>query len=452
MAISLLRGTAGPFWHWFSIDPNWRYLLDSLSLLDFVPPGNVDHPGTPIQWMGALTIKAMHPFAGATETTDLVLADPDHYLRAILSVFTVFVASAILLAGLVADRVFRSISLALLVQAGPFLSRVIIGNAIDVKPVPMLIATVLILLSLVMLAISDGMMGRRRDRFAVGFGVIAGFGVALKVTAAPIFVMPLFLLGRLRPILIYGVVSLLAFLLFVSPMISEMDRFFDWMLKVAMGSGAYGGGDATIINTDTYLASVYKLFSRPVMWAPLALSLGVLGWNWKRARSGRGTSRMAVRAVAGVVVAQFVSVLIIAKHPSAHYVVPVMVFSGFSLALALHVIGGWREADGKPAKPWSIFIWVLLAVLLASRVNSFPKLDRELTEKRTAAEAMDSGRFDQCLRVSTLFASSKAFAFSYGDYIAQGRFSERLNAILPKNDYWFVGFKNEFRNAAGEAD
>ncbi|MCW8951375.1 MAG: hypothetical protein OQK53_01590, partial [Rhodospirillales bacterium] len=33
-----------------------------------------------------------------------------------------------------------------------------------------------------------------------------------------------------------------------------------------------------------------------------------------------------------------------------------------------------------------------------------------------------------------------------------GRFSERLNAILPKNDYWFVGFKNEFRNAAGEAD
>jgi len=43
----------GPFWQGEFYDPNYQYLLNSLLLLEGQTPGHIDHPGTPVQIIGA---------------------------------------------------------------------------------------------------------------------------------------------------------------------------------------------------------------------------------------------------------------------------------------------------------------------------------------------------------------------------------------------------------------
>ncbi|MCH7485635.1 MAG: hypothetical protein IIC04_01445 [Proteobacteria bacterium] len=55
VAVTLvLRAHTMPFWLWHNLDPDYFYLLDSLNILNLTTPGHVYHPGTTVQWLGAL--------------------------------------------------------------------------------------------------------------------------------------------------------------------------------------------------------------------------------------------------------------------------------------------------------------------------------------------------------------------------------------------------------------
>ena len=92
------RSAGGPLWLWFNLDPDYFYLLDALNIVNLTTPGHVYHPGTTVQWLGALILKLAHPLSGAEAVTAHVLADPEWYLRLIGTVFVVLDALASLAA------------------------------------------------------------------------------------------------------------------------------------------------------------------------------------------------------------------------------------------------------------------------------------------------------------------------------------------------------------------
>jgi len=72
----LMRHNAGPFWLWSNLDPDYWYLIDSLNMINGEWPKHIAHPGTTVQWIGMLIIKALHPFSTTEDINVMVLSNP----------------------------------------------------------------------------------------------------------------------------------------------------------------------------------------------------------------------------------------------------------------------------------------------------------------------------------------------------------------------------------------
>ena len=122
---AIMRYNAGPFWLWSNLDPDYWYLTDSLNMINGEWPKHIWHPGTTVQWIGALIIKISHPFSSPDDLKFMVLRNPEHYLSIIGFFFIALNTAALILVGTIGYMVFRDLSAALLIQMGPFLSKLI---------------------------------------------------------------------------------------------------------------------------------------------------------------------------------------------------------------------------------------------------------------------------------------------------------------------------------------
>jgi len=447
-----LRQTAGSFSNWYSIDPNIRYLLDALNLLALDAVGNVDHPGATVQWIGALVIKLLNPFTETDLIIDQALVNSDKFLMSVLIALTLVTAVAMVFAGAAAWAVSGSPVPAVLIQISPFLSRILVKNALDVKPVPLLIAMVLLTAAVVFLALRPQSLERHRTAYAWGFGLIGGFSVATKITAAPILVLPVFLLWGLRPLFQYGLACAAGFALFALPTLFQFEQFAGWIFKVAMGSGAYGGGAVTVIDFAAYPKSLYKLLSRPITFVPILAAMTAIVVAHRRRDKIADYPALEIKALGGVTLAQFAQIALVAKHPSAHYIVSALALSGLSLGLT-YLVFRRLELWSEKARVWSFRVFVFLIVaLMVSRAPSAMKVHRELATKNEQALALNDSRFSQCLKVFGLFASNQSFAMIYGNLLVQESFSDRLTKLLPKNEVAYLGYRGEARQASGVVD
>ena len=78
-----LREASGPYWLHFNLDPTYPYLFNSLNLLNKIPPSHIDHPGTPVQLLGALILKITHLGSSIDQITEKILRDPEQYIQLI---------------------------------------------------------------------------------------------------------------------------------------------------------------------------------------------------------------------------------------------------------------------------------------------------------------------------------------------------------------------------------
>jgi hypothetical protein len=189
----LMRHNAGPFWLWSNLDPDYWYLIDSLNMVNGDWPKHIAHPGTTVQWIGTLIIKALHPFSTAEDINVMVLSNPEQYLSIIGHFFIALNTTALILVGMTGYLVFRDLSAAILIQMGPFLSKLIFKWTLHVSPEPLLVTTVIAIAIITVLALREGQLEKHGTRYAVAFAVVAGFGMVTKVTSAGIYLMPIVL-------------------------------------------------------------------------------------------------------------------------------------------------------------------------------------------------------------------------------------------------------------------
>src|SRR3989344_2104861 len=79
LAATAARIAGGPSWLWFNLDPDYFYLLDAVNVVNLTTPGHVYHPGTTVDWLGALILKAAYPLSGGEAIAAAVLADPERH-------------------------------------------------------------------------------------------------------------------------------------------------------------------------------------------------------------------------------------------------------------------------------------------------------------------------------------------------------------------------------------
>jgi hypothetical protein len=173
LAAVALRRAQGPFWLAANQDPAYSYLYDSLRVAQGLPPNHVQHPGTAIQLLGAVTLRATTLGRGAV-LQRRVLADPETALRSIHAVL--LAACALGMAALGASVLAGTGKpvLAWLAQAGVLIVPGLLGELAGVKPEPFLLALALAMAAVIAspdgrVRASDGAVGPR-DRVGPGPG------------------------------------------------------------------------------------------------------------------------------------------------------------------------------------------------------------------------------------------------------------------------------------------
>lgn len=451
------NAVAGPYWQWNRLDPSYFYLLDGLNLFNGEPPGHIAHPGVTVQSLYAVVIRLITLGGDVGDPITSILADPERVLALMASLFLALNAAALWGLGRVALTTFDSTVAALACQLAPFMSTLILKHAILPKPEAFVVLATTALLAVSLLALRPALRQARPTALTLGFAVVAGFGVATKLTAAPIFVLGFFLLPRRRDIPVYMIAVLAAFVIFTLPAVGAYREFAEWVMRVAVSSGAHGAGAATVIDLDSYPGAVAKIFKRPSLRVPMILSVFALVLVWWRGRDrGERFSSLESRALLGIVVAQAVHILFVAKQPAAHYLLPSYMVSSLSSVLALRIFWQARPTGWRLPQSGAGVASALFAVFVAAQTAGMVKLDHFFIDINRTAMAIDDGRFGRCARVYIYAASNPTFAMYLADRVTGLRFSKRLKPLHPANDFWIEDWfdqnKFDFRNWDGSQD
>ncbi|MCG8510670.1 MAG: hypothetical protein MI741_15715 [Rhodospirillales bacterium] len=451
VSVLIMRADAGPFWLWHAIDPSYFYLLDSINLINLTAPGHVAEPGTPLQSIGALVLLSAHGFGAVDAVTDSVLRDPESYLRAISTVLYALNAFGLIAVGFAARYAVGGLLPALIVQTGPFASTSIVHHGLYVKPETLLIFATLLLAIVTLIAVRPGMMEKRRLAIAVLFGVVAGFGIATKASAAPIYILPVFLLWSIRPLAFYVLAAVLSFLFFVLPAAGGFGDLFSQIVKTILGSG-YGVGVQNAFDLEAYPRYLTRIFSRPVLFVPVLLSVVALAVAWRRARLGRPVPVLMARALTGAVLAQMLSIIVAIRHPSDLYLVPTLVLSGLTVSLLYGVVSGFEIGSPK-LRYWAKEVTaVLFGVFLLAQGVAVAAQNIEMRHWRAQAERIDNTEFAQCARINFRFSSDPTYALFLANHVTKGKLADLLGLLAARNDYWFDVASGTFRDWYGEAD
>lgn len=426
-------GTASqPFWQVFNLDPDYYYLTNGLMLVEGLAPTDMGHPGTPVHVFIAMVYRLMHVGEPTGAIVDAVLRDPERHLRVVTWAMYPLIGLSLVLLGRSVLTTFGRLAPALLAQSAPFLSMIIPKFGLHPKPEGFLIIAVAwVVIEALRVVRADTLTDRQVGRL----GLALGFGIACKIQFAALGLIPLFLLDRRRLFLVLPLTTLAGFFIFFSPALPSWDILVGWWTKILTHSGAYGSGEAGAVHAGRYPKAVIGLFgSKIVFTVVILLSLFALAGYVRLRRRGLIKADKAAGLLAGLVCAQVLTILAVAKQPAAHYLVAALLLTGPSLAL-LFVLSAKVFAPRAHLRAWV----GIGAVLVALTLPACRKQYAEIADLTREAQAFDMGRFNACAKIDFDSASSLPYALQRGDMNSKARYSPKLAEFMPKDHYtWFI--------------
>lgn len=428
-----IMAARGPHWLGHNNDPHYHYLVNSLNVATFKAPGHVEHPGTTIQLIGAAAIRVKHFFAGKGDIVRDVLGNPEPYTDAISHALLTIHALTVLAAGIIAFKATGNIFLALLIQIGPHVCVSSLDSLARPKPESFLLS-----LSCLMGALVTAFLWKRdssaRVRTAVMLGIVAGLAVVTKVTAATLAILPLVMLDDRRNKLAYGLAVLLsAFIAFLPVIIgSNFTVFLNFIMKLSTHTGLYGQGAPGFIDFSAYTAAIWDLAKyERFLFLVVCYAAGLV--VWARATTSEnfeleGPLRRGLLAVTLLMVFQ---ILITAKHPLYHYLVPALGLMGLSGALMLGIllerngtIGTWSGA--------ALFLTILFIVMgfQGTRwVGLVKMLDRCRQAQFAVVQSLE--KYKDRTQICAFGSSSVPLGLFVGDSFARGGYEVVLKELYP---------------------
>ncbi len=423
---------AGPFWLSQNSDPDYQYLLNSLNIAQGKGVGHTDHPGTPVQISGAILLKLSAPTAPVISLQENVLRYPEKYLNYFSNVLIVIIL--ILLAVLFYLTWNTSSSL---IVSGIFISLLFFSPALSrylirFSPEPFLVICSLLIQIAIVRTFTKNKIEKKE---AVIFSILCGLGIAVKITFLPLVLLPIFILNNFKKRLFFLSGIIPSFLLFTFPVWNQYRRIARWFLNMLTHTGKYGYGEKGIISGD-YLSNLASLFSAEPVLLPIFLTIAAYLLYSLYTKNFRS---IHFRAVAGVFCAVSLQVLMTAKHPGAHYLIPSLALVPFAFGT---MILDLSDKSGKNIMQISgAAVWILILAL------SFIKLQgsiNKLENIRNSSFQITETASKQNLPVIRYYgASSVEWALQFANEYALSLYSHKLREIYGDQvfyDHWMKVF------------
>ncbi len=359
-------------------DPDYAYLFNGLSILDFLAPAHIDHPGTPVQILAAIVVKLFHPFESTAYIIKSVINDPEPYLFSINNVLIALNVIALVTVGIIFHQKTNRIDLGLLVQLSPILFSTTIISLGRVTPEPLLLCISTILTGLIGFTLSTH-QETESPKLVKAFGWASGLGITTKLTFLPIIFLPLALFRSIPILKLYLRYLCLASLAFTSVFILHPKHYYSfvrWTFDLFMGTGIYGQGERTIIEPQKFLADLFRVaLDQPLYLFIIALALVAFFANFRGIREFHKQSFLLL----GLITIHLMAICIVAKHPqSMRYLIPSLGLSGVTLVIAILALeSAFRNFKSSKwlLQTFSIAAGVAMAAFSASQI---PPLTDEL--------------------------------------------------------------------------
>ena len=416
------------------LDPVYAYLMNGLTFaLGSTDIGHTDHPGTPLQLFIAFLIHIIGWVRGSTNLATDVITHPESYLR-VISVALIAINCVMLwLLGFFAFKNLKSRNLAVFIQLIP-LSTFQLINFLPIVACESFIT----LLSFGIAACILLYDNKNEDsiKLLVIIALLSALSVATKISTLPILIVPFFFFEKTKSKITYLLLTLLFIFLFISPVLGKLGNFTGFLEKLATHTGKYGSGEAKLFDYNIFLQSIGMMLTKEFPFT-LHIILLPLGWLLIVNRNIDGSIR---RLYVAITLATIFQVLIVARHYSFHYLMPV-----FALVMLLHAyfwIRYFKEkiANFSPRIVSGIIILLVFVVFTRLIVrNHFEKGITNLVEKTSQVikSELKGNYIILTDNNGTAFVDpALKFGFSYSGASMKKIFNPILASAYPGNYFW----------------
>ncbi|MBW6534631.1 MAG: hypothetical protein K0B11_06455 [Mariniphaga sp.] len=349
-----------------SIDPDYAYFISGLNMSEGIfKLTHIDHPGTPLQYLIALVIKAVHLFRSNPDATMDVLANPDLYLTIVNITITSIVAISLFIAGNLVFRKTNSVLYAMLIQTVPFVTYIwyeIVGRIISELLMPLPIIALSVLIIDYIYSEKEKMEGPQ----LLTMSIILAFALTLKLTLAPLLLIPLVIVKTWKKKIYVLSLTLLFFLIIAVPVTLQPERFFNWTKNLFLHSGYYGSGEKNIVDPNLFIENFYKILYLEKSFSYLVVFLTLISFIafiWFRKRLNSQVSKK-LQVSFGVLLLILVQIIMIGKHYSPRYFIPAVMFSPLLVFLLIEIIKEFNTS-----KILNVILMSLLAVYLGWHIQ-----------------------------------------------------------------------------------
>lgn len=376
--------------HWIPFyvgnpDPVYAYLFNGMTLATGkIEVGHTDHPGTPVQCFVAIVIFIKHLFHYNIPLYKDVLLHPENYLRTICTSISLVCVFTTWYTGWYIFKRTGNIILALLFQLTPLLgSNCMFGQ----NPQPesfLIIAGMPFIAYIYYESVYKTIHSLPKQGFKqiLVYAVFTGFLVACKFTCAPLMLLVLFMVPSFPLRIGYIVLSVLFFMLFISPAYLSWSTMFQWIYNLATHTGIYGQGEAGIINPAEFTAHLADIFKEDFYFTSIYILLivSLIAAIIKRKQTAQ-PYRIYLPLLCGTWLTCTILVFLIAKHYSFHYVLPIKLCFPLILAGSYEVFAHILNIQSLQQKPRSIILFYCFIgiLVLGGLRDTLPHFSRSVS-------------------------------------------------------------------------
>ena len=455
---SILRNAEGAFYLNTVYDPCYVYLISSLNLAQFTSPVHFDHPGTPVQFIGAVVLKLTHLISGrSADISADVLSDPEKYLGYIQFALVLINSLVLFFTAKIIYRVTGNLPAALLIQLSPFLSYTVSYELSVVSAENFLITVILLLTAFLIKFISDP-EADIKNNYVLIFSLICGLGLATKITFFPLIIIPLFLLKGIKKKLKLAFFTLISFIIFILPAISNFSYFITWIKSLFLYDELYGKGNPDIINPSAFFINMKEIFSDEIVFTVIYIIIlfTLVSVYFVKQKENKITSGAGYRLLLSVFISMTLQVVIVSKHYSGHYMVPALMLSAAGLYLCLNILSDSFPVYFNKQKLKFIFTALILifsADIITGTYYNCKELESYRQEAIRTNEFIEQNRGDKIL-ISSYGSSSKAYALAFSTTWA-GSNKEKYQGIISKlypDNLYFEFWRSDIFSMSGKED
>ncbi len=424
-------------------------------MADFKKVGHIDHPGTTVQVLGAAVMRIVHFFNFSSKQnlhTD-VLKRPEYYLKAINTVMVALNALMLLILGAAAYKLTRDIWLSLWLQLALFFSGVLLAFGLTrVSPEPLLLFSGLLLSLLLIIFAHSNSYSRPHPHLLLMFALVTGFGIVTKITFLPILAIPFLILPRWKNKILYLLAALGSFIIFTLPIIGMYNKFLNWIVRLLTRKGGYGTGERGLIDLQLYIKNIKHLltgnsfFSLVLVITIAALITGLVIPKTRKISLQNPYFKLS----AALVTAQMMGLIMVAKHPANHYLMPVLSLSGILLFFIFFYLKDLFQHFSLNTRPlkisffaFAVFVFILFNPIL--QVKKLANYRNYLKKKSLAVYHKVNTDYKDYAKIYYYGSSSPQFALKFGNDLARSYHAGTLQRIY-KDVYFYDMIKKEFFN------